>query len=288
VWDASGKNISQGVDPLQTPSFKGNFNLQIGWLLNNATNSISGGDMVILGDEPAGSITNAVDLIAIGDSVMANAGLAESTIAIGESTLSQVDNVYRTVALGRFAGKSISTATNSVFIGEASGPQQNGGVVINSVFIGRNQSGGSSLSNAVAIGASANAAASHQFVLGNAANEVRVPGASVFLGSNYFSGAITGPTNSSGTAPDMSKTSGASLLSTNAAFAWLVPTSVDLTKTCQQWVEILVTNTTASAVAMTVTAPCNSTGTAYVTNVTDVWVMVYPFVITNFYFVPLR
>lgn len=114
------------------------------------------------------------------------------------------------------------------------------------------------------------------------------PGNNVMSGSNYFGGAVTGPTNSSGTAPDMSKSAGASLLSTNAAFAWLVPTSVDPSKLTQQWAEILVTNTTAAAVAMTVTAPCNSVGTAYVTNLTDVWVMVYPFVCTNFYFIPVR
>jgi hypothetical protein len=79
-----------------------------------------------------------------------------------------------------------------------------------------------------------------------------------------------------------------SLVSTNAAFVMLLPTGVDTTQTKVQTSVLLVTNTTAAAVAITLpAAPVKSTGTWYVTNVSSITTVVYPKVVTNMICLPI-
>lgn len=77
------------------------------------------------------------------------------------------------------------------------------------------------------------------------------------------------------------------LLSTNAAFAMLPPSNVNIYQTNVQTSVTLVTNSTASAVPITVPAPIKPSGVAYVTNVTAVSTTVYPKVVTNMVFLPI-
>lgn len=115
----------------------------------------------------------------------------------------------------------------------------------------------------------------------------------VFTGSNYFSQALNGtlppPTNAPTAGSRIVATSGSSTawttgfltnanyvrpdfdvpyseLTTNAAFAFLAPTNVSTVR--YQPSVVLVTNSTAAAVAVTAPANCHTTGTWYITNLT--------------------
>ena len=78
-----------------------------------------------------------------------------------------------------------------------------------------------------------------------------------------------------------------SLLSTNAAFVFLTPSGVDTTKLQVQTAVILVTNTTAAAVAVTMPANVHSQGTLFVTNVTTFTFTQYAQRFTNCVALPL-
>lgn len=108
-----------------------------------------------------------------------------------------------------------------------------------------------------------------------------------FAGSNHVSGAgWTFSTNANNTTPDMAVPE--SLLSTNNAFTFLGPTHVPAAGNVSQWILIHVTNTTAVAKAITSPANCNTVGTPFVTNWTDVYVNIYGNVISNFYYIPVK
>lgn len=114
-----------------------------------------------------------------------------------------------------------------------------------------------------------------------------------FTGSNYFSQALNGtlppPTNAPTAGARLVATSGSttawttgfltnanyvrpdfdvpySELTTNAAFAFLAPTNVSSVR--YQPSVVMVTNSTAAAVAVTAPANCHTTGTWYITNLT--------------------
>lgn len=74
---------------------------------------------------------------------------------------------------------------------------------------------------------------------------------------------------------------------TNAAFTLLGPLNVDSTKTKVQTTVLMVTNSTAAAVAITSPAGTRSQGTQYVTNVTSITAVCYPWVVTNLIYLPL-
>ena len=102
--------------------------------------------------------------------------------------------------------------------------------------------------------------------------------------SSYW---ISYPTNS-GASVSPYMTNSYALLSTNAAFAALLPAGVDTTQTQVQTSVLLVTNTTASAVVITPpAAPVKSLGVWYVTNVSSITYTVYPKVVTNAICLPI-
>lgn len=105
-------------------------------------------------------------------------------------------------------------------------------------------------------------------------------GSGIVRGSTVYYGTNSGSTVSA----DLSK--GAQLLSTNAAFLFLSPT-VDSAKTSYQRTMFFVTNSTASAVAITVPATVNKVGTAFVTNLTRCEWECYAQQFTNVYFTPI-
>lgn len=111
------------------------------------------------------------------------------------------------------------------------------------------------------------------------------PGNNNWSGSNYHSGAVTTSTNLCAQAPDFSVQE--SLFSTNAAFAFLAPIGVDTTGKTAQWTLCHTTNTTASAVAITVPAGVRAVGTMYVTNLTEIWWNCYGGRFTNAFFIPV-
>ena len=81
---------------------------------------------------------------------------------------------------------------------------------------------------------------------------------------------------------------GYSLLSTNAAFAFLDPTNVDTTLTLAQTCVILVTNNSGSGNwAVTMPANVHSQGTLYVTNITSFTFFQYAQKFTNCVALPL-
>lgn len=95
-------------------------------------------------------------------------------------------------------------------------------------------------------------------------------------------------TTNSGSAVSPNMLVSYALLSTNAAFKILLPTGVDTGQTLVQTSVLMVTNTTAAAVAITVAdAPVKSTGTWYVTNVSAITATVYPKVVTNYICLPI-
>lgn len=106
-----------------------------------------------------------------------------------------------------------------------------------------------------------------------------------WTGSNYFQGAVTTSTNQNQITPDFSVEE--QLITTNAAFTFLAPVGVDTTLKTVQWHLCNVTNSSASAVAITSPANCHTVGTAWVTNWTAVWFQVYASKITNAYYVPV-
>lgn len=78
-----------------------------------------------------------------------------------------------------------------------------------------------------------------------------------------------------------------SLLSTNAAFTFLTPSGVDTTKLLTQTAVIIVTNTTAAAIAVTMPANVHSQGTLFVTNATTFTFFQYAQKFTNCVALPL-
>lgn len=103
--------------------------------------------------------------------------------------------------------------------------------------------------------------------------------------SNYFSKNFTYATNQNQIVPDFSIP--CQLMTTNAAFTFLAPVGVDLTKTEMQTTAVYVTNTTAVVINITVPANCHSVGTANCTNLTRVTFEVYAQKWTNAFFVPV-
>lgn len=103
--------------------------------------------------------------------------------------------------------------------------------------------------------------------------------------SNHFAGAVTTTTNLCAQAPDFSVQE--SLFSTNAAFAFLAPIGVDTTGKTAQWTLCHATNTTASAVAITLPAGVRGVGTMFVTNLTEIWWNCYGGRFTNAFFIPV-
>lgn len=104
--------------------------------------------------------------------------------------------------------------------------------------------------------------------------------------TNINSSYVNYPTNS-GAAVSPNMLVAYALLSTNAAFAMLPPSNVDIYQTNVQTSVTLVTNSTAAAVPITVPSPIKPSGVAYVTNVTAVSTTVYPKVVTNMVFLPI-
>jgi len=90
-------------------------------------------------------------------------------------------------------------------------------------------------------------------------------------------------TNANGVRPDFALPY--SLLSTNAAFAFLAPTNVLSTRA--QTCVVVVTNTTAAAVAVTAPSPIHTQGTWLVTNVTVFTFFQYGGSLTNAIALPL-
>lgn len=174
----------------------------------------------------------------------------------------------------------VAAITNAGTMAYSNAPLANSGLANSTITLNGTATHITTTSATIALGGSA--------TLDTGSDIPLLSGNNPWTGSNYFGAAVTGPTNANNTTPDFSLTSGASLLSTNAAFTFLTPTHLDTTKKVQQWIEILVTNDTALDIAIGVPAGCASVGTAHCTNLTDVWVMYYPFVCTNFYFVPVR
>jgi hypothetical protein len=104
-------------------------------------------------------------------------------------------------------------------------------------------------------------------------------------GSNYLTQALNFATNQNQIKPDFSLAE--QLMSTNAAFTFLAPVGVDATKTVAQWTLCMVTNTTASAVDVTMPANVHLVGTANVTNLTAFWFQCYAQKFTNCYATPI-
>lgn len=92
-------------------------------------------------------------------------------------------------------------------------------------------------------------------------------------------------TNQNQIVPDFAL--GYQLITTNAAFTFLAPAGVDTTKTLAQTTVVLVTNTTAAAVAVTAPANVHTQGTWYVTNVTSFTFFQYAQKFTNATALPL-
>lgn len=103
--------------------------------------------------------------------------------------------------------------------------------------------------------------------------------------SNYFSKNFTYATNQNQIVPDFSIP--CQLMTTNAAFTFLAPVGVDLTKTEMQTTAVYVTNTTAVAVNVTAPANCHAVGTMNITNLTRFTFEVYAGKFTNLYSVPV-
>jgi hypothetical protein len=104
--------------------------------------------------------------------------------------------------------------------------------------------------------------------------------------SNFNAGYISYATNQSQIQPDFSIP--VQLMSTNAAFTFLAPKNVDTLNKTYQIIRVFVTNTTASAVAVTAPANCNPVGTMFVTNLTLFDFDCYAGAFTNVYARPLR
>lgn len=102
--------------------------------------------------------------------------------------------------------------------------------------------------------------------------------------SNYFSKNFTYATNQNQIVPDFSIPE--QLMTTNAAFTFLAPVGVDLTKTEVQWTTVNVTNTTAAVVNVTAPANCHAIGTMNVTNWTVFVFQCYAQKITNCFAIP--
>lgn len=103
--------------------------------------------------------------------------------------------------------------------------------------------------------------------------------------SNYFSKNFTYATNQNQIVPDFSIP--CQLMTTNAAFTFLAPVGVDLTKTEMQTTAVYVTNTTAVVVNVTAPANCHAVGTMNITNLTRFTFEVYASKFTNCYSVPI-
>lgn len=110
-------------------------------------------------------------------------------------------------------------------------------------------------------------------------------GNNVFSKTNFSSSNFTTSTNQNQITPDF--TVAEQLITTNAAFTFLAPVGVDVGKVEAQWTLVHVTNTTAAAVAITSPANCHTVGTAFVTNLTDVWFNCYAQKFTNAFYVPI-
>lgn len=104
-------------------------------------------------------------------------------------------------------------------------------------------------------------------------------GNNVFSATNFMSANFTQATNGNPVVPDFSIPE--QCFSTNAAFTFLAPSGVDTTAKTVQWTLVNVTNTSASAVLVTVPANCHAVGTMYLTNWGCFWFQTYGGKITN-------
>lgn len=78
-----------------------------------------------------------------------------------------------------------------------------------------------------------------------------------------------------------------SLITTNAAFTLLAPINVDAGANTYQFCTMFVTNSTASAVAITAPSGVRTVGTLFVTNLTRIDFEKYGNKFTNAYFMPI-
>jgi hypothetical protein len=107
-----------------------------------------------------------------------------------------------------------------------------------------------------------------------------------FTGKNKFPQVDYSTNANTAVSPDMNVSY--ALLSTNAAFAMLMPANWDSTQTKVQTSVLMVTNTTAAMVVITAPgAPVKATGTWNVTNVSAISTTIYPKCVTNMICLPI-
>lgn len=172
------------------------------------------------------------------------------------------------------AGSGVTVTTN------AAGTQTNYSVALTSSSVTVNGTANhiTTTSASISLGGSATLDVGSDVALRSAAND--------FTGSNYFGGAVTTSTNACNGIPDMTQLE--TLFSTNNTPVFGKPTGVDTTGKSSQWLLIHITNTLASAKAITSEATWSVVGTPWVTNWTDLWLNIYAASKSNAFYIPVN